>query len=888
MVKAGLIPALWRGDLPGSENWYIVDMLPGHRPLDELEVALLRVSGTHDLNLREQLDRDEHGLARVANLILPDDSSELLIVIDQFEEVFTLLDNEDERLHYLNLLRKAVINERSRVRIIVTLRADYYDKPLQYPDIGELMRSRIETILPLSADELERAISHPAQRVGIGFEDGLVSRIVSDVHYQPGALPLLQYALTELFERRNERTLSLEAYEEIGGTGGALAKRADEIYQEQDDTGREHIRQLFLRLVMLGEGAEDTRRRVTRAELLAITPEPERMNELIDLFAASRLLSFDHDPASRQPIVEVAHEAILREWERLRHWLNESREDIRQERSIGQAAGAWQANKRDGSYLLTGTRLEQAEIWQEITDLALTPLEKQYIQASIQEARMQKLAEAERQDREAAQEQRSRTLLRALVGVFAVAALVAGGLALVANTQRLRAEDSEQEALRQASIGLAAQAVSELASDTPDRGVLLALEALEHYPYTPQAESALAQTVRATRPYHDLIGSGGTVAAVAFSANGRVAAASDLYDALIWDPASNQSQIIGSTYPPLSRIGYVDLDWSPDGTHLVTVSASFADMTAEVGTIRVWDTSQQELIKAWTGHDGENIWTVDWSNNGQFIVTGGADSLLRLWDAHSYEQSQSFSGHSDTILDVNISPDDSRLASASSDMTIRIWDTQTGETERVLSGHLGAVNAVSWSPDGSKIVSAANDGLVIVWDAISGDILQTFAGHSASVLDADWSPDGTLIATASEDGTTQVWDPLTGSVISNFVGSAHTLAWSPDGKTLVVGFGISSLRAWDMSQRPLRLTGHESDILDAHWTPDGTHIVTGSFDGTARVWDVATGENTLVYRGHITEDGPAVAGEVHISADSQWAVTHGGDNNTRVLEYRNR
>ena len=188
VVRAGLIPALWRGDLPGSDNWYVVDFLPGAHPLDELEVALLRVARDRDHLIREQLVRDTRGLVRVADVILPDDGSDLLIVIDQFEEVFTLVEDEEERLHFLNLLREAVTDKRSRVRVVVTLRADYYDRPLHYPEFGELVRNRVETVLPLGAGELERAINEPARLAGVTFEEGLVvalspTCIIRQAHY---------------------------------------------------------------------------------------------------------------------------------------------------------------------------------------------------------------------------------------------------------------------------------------------------------------------------------------------------------------------------------------------------------------------------------------------------------------------------------------------------------------------------------------------------------------------------------------------------------------------------------------------------------------------------------------------------------------------------------
>ncbi len=264
-VKAGLVPALWRGDLPGSERWFVVEMIPGAHPLDELEIALTRVAANQAGNLREHLARDARGLVRVAELILPDDGSELVVLVDQFEEVFTVVKDDAGRTQFLDLLHAAATDPRSRVRVIITLRADFYDRPLHYPQFGELVRTHMETVMPLSADELEAAISRPAARVGVSFEPGLVATIIGDVHYQPGALPLLQYALTELLEQHTDRVMTHEAYQALGGATGALTRRAEELYHEHDEDGQKTLRQMFLRMVTLGEGVEDTRRRVPRS-----------------------------------------------------------------------------------------------------------------------------------------------------------------------------------------------------------------------------------------------------------------------------------------------------------------------------------------------------------------------------------------------------------------------------------------------------------------------------------------------------------------------------------------------------------------------------------------------------------------------------------------------
>lgn len=345
VVKAGLLPALRRGALPGSEKWFVVEMLPGAHPLDELEIGLLRIAVGQPAGLMEQLRRDERGLLRAARLVLPTDEGKLLLVIDQFEELFTRVADKAESEHLLRSLYAAVSDPRSRVRVVITLRADFYDRPLMHPDFGDLMSKRTQVIVPLTAEELAQAIREPAEQAGAELETGLVTAIVADVNEQPGALPMLQYALTELFERREGRLLTRQAYRAIDGVSGALTRRAEEVYAGLDEAGQAAARQLFLRLVTLGEGTEDTRRRALRGELTAIqTPgvseAPGVLEAVLDAFGKSRLLTFDRDPATRAPTVEIAHEALLHEWGRLSEWLDESRDDLRLQRRLSVAAGS--------------------------------------------------------------------------------------------------------------------------------------------------------------------------------------------------------------------------------------------------------------------------------------------------------------------------------------------------------------------------------------------------------------------------------------------------------------------------------------------------------------------------------------------------------------------
>ena len=444
LIKAGLIPALRQGALPNSARWFVTEMLPGAHPLEELEAALLRVSVNPLPGILDQLAEDRRGLIRAVKRTLPSDLEvELLLVIDQFEELFTLVSDEVVRAHFIDNLLAAVTDLRGRVRIILTLRADFYDRPLLYPRLAELVRSHTEVIVPLSASELERAIVGPAEQVGLSFEAGLIATMLKDVSEQPGTLPLLEYTLSELYERRQDRLLTLTAYRELGGISGALARRADDLYESLDEAGQNAARQMFLRLITLGEGVEDTRRRVLQAELSSLASEANTMDDVIEMFSQYRLLTLDRDPLTRGPTVEIAHEALIGEWGRLSEWLRESREALRVQRRLMAAASEWLQNGREAGFLASGARLTQFEVLAAEEEIRLTQEERDYVSTSSAARAQAEQAERERQTRElqlaqraAAAQRRAANRLRWLVGFLVLFLLVAAGLSAFAFNSR--------------------------------------------------------------------------------------------------------------------------------------------------------------------------------------------------------------------------------------------------------------------------------------------------------------------------------------------------------------------------------------------------------------------------------------------------------------------
>ena len=912
VVRAGLIPALRRGGLPGSENWFIVDMLPGKHPLEELEASLLRVAVNPPPSLLAQLKDGNRGLLRAVRRILPaDDSVELVLVIDQFEEVFTLVEDEAERALLLESITTAVMEERSRLRVIITLRADFTDRPLRYMDFGEMMNRRFEFVLPLTADEVERAVAGPAQRLGLRLEKGLVSTIIREAGNQPGTLPLLQHALSELFERRDGRMLTNKAYQEIGGVLGALGRSAEAIFSGLDQAGQNVTRQLFLRLMTLGEGNEDTRRRVLREEVEGLSASPGQLPIVIEAFGRARLLTFDHDPVTRGATIEVAHEALLREWARLREWLRESRTDLRLQRQLAGAESEWQNAQRDTSFLLTGARLEHFEGWTGNTTVALTQSEHAFLDASLQERdrreseertrqirefeNLQKLAETETQRAE--EQARSATQLRKRAYYLTGALVIAIVMAVAAIFLGRQAQISSRLAT---SRELAAASISNLDVD-PERSILLALQAVDRtysvdHTVLQEAEDALHRSVQASRVELTLRGHTDMVWAAAYSPDGtRIATGSIDGTARIWDTASGkelltlqapaQGAVNSVAFSPNGKFlatgsddgsariwdiitgdelrtlnGHLDavlhVAFSPDGSRLTTASFD--------GTSKVWDlTTGNELLSLREEGDGFQVYWVAFSPDGSKIATSGTEGQqggwASIWDAKTGQKMMTLTAPGPEMRSVAFSLDGARIVTANDDRTATVWDAITGRELFTLYGHTDIVEQADFSPDGTRVVTVSDDRHIKIWDAATGQNLLTLAGHSGTIWSVSFSPDNQHIVTTSEDQTAKVWSISPAQEVLTVVNGSRIvypagarLAYSPDGTRLATANSDPRPKVWDVTTGKLlfELVGHTDLVTNIVYNAEGTQIGTASNDRTAKIWDAKTGKELLSLSGH--------------------------------------
>jgi WD40 repeat protein len=617
----------------------------------------------------------------------------------------------------------------------------------------------------------------------------------------------LQYALTELADRKDIGSLTLNAYRRIGGVSGALARRAEHLYDALDDAGRDACRQLFLQLVTLSEGAEDTRRRVRRSALMS--SDRVATDPVIDAFGRHRLLSFDRDPASREPTVEIAHEALLGAWARLRTWIDGARDDLRTRTAVATSATEWQASGRDESFLLRGGRLEHMASWAETTSVALSPADDEYLEASLRRREEEAIAENERRTREVALERRSLRRARALVAVLTVAALIAGGLTVIATNQSGRAA---REARIATARELAAAAVANLDVD-PERSILLALRSVaisrEIGPPLPEAVEALHRAIATDRLMFTI------------------------------------------KHPSTGNVAY-----SPDGRLLATGGAIGGNEQTDV---LLWDAQAGGLVHTLSGHSAD-VYSVAFSSDGSRLVTTADDDLTIVWDTQSGERLLTVPGEQDEASGASFSPDGHLLAIGSSRRkgTIRIVDAQSGELVRAIKT-VGGICSPSFSPDGTRVAAAGcavfDANVVGVWDVGTGRRMLTMDGEGSFPA---YSPDGHRLAT-SRGATISVWDAESGRellTMDGHTGGIIGLAFSADGTRLASGGLDGTARVWDATTgaQVLVLVGHTGLVGDVDFSPDGSRLLTGGGDGTARVWDVSRAGGSEWFTGVEPED----------------------------------
>lgn len=818
VVRAGLIPALRNGAAPGSERWFTTTMVPGTDPFESIEAALLRIAVHQPSSLHSQLRDGPRGILRGIRRCISNDNDRVLLVIDQFEELFTRSpERSADTTNFLDALAVAVEDPTTPLRVVITLRADYFHRPLEHAAFAPILSDTAVTVMPLAADELERAIVEPARRAGVGFEPGLVARLVAESSGQPSPLPLLQYTLGELFDRRqaDSAVLSIDLYDELGGLSGALATRADALYDTGNQQQQATIRRVFGQLTSPDQDGADLRRRRAVADL----GTDQTTKWVLEQYSLARLLTFDRDTATREPTVEIAHEALLREWPRLAMWLTDDAELLTTLDGIATAANAWGAGGRVETDLYRGGRLDTAIDVANAAPGHLRSLDQEFVAASRAAGEEERKAEQSRLVR-----------LRRLVGAAAVAlvvALVAGGIAW---RQSERADNEARAAEREAATAVEAneeaQAQTQLADErasaeraATDRARVAAIVSNSAALRTENPEVALLLALEA-----DTRASDATTRQAVLNAlveRGLPQASVSLYS-----PPDDDSCTGGAQY--VSADG---------GTRFFATEAAMISQNLLTGEV-IDHGPPPEACAAWIGDPDVGLRWAGFLGGGHWF--GPYDGELTPIDGRRRggPLTRAFAG--DRLLFG---------ANGPNGPTAIVVDATTGEqvgtplTELVLSDpQSAAVN-----PDGTAFAVGAispeapgdpsGDGRLFLIDAATGaETLRVALANE--VVRVAFDPSSGEIITLSRQGELITIDPSNGEVLAQTevaVNGFDRLGVRPDGLVVITSRGQVELidRRAGRVATPLRLLGRS--VIRA----DGTVI--NVVDGRARLVNLDTG-----------------------------------------------
>jgi len=791
VVQAGLMAQLRQGkQLPGSESWWIGSLRPGAKPMTALVQRLVDV-GTEKEKAYQALQLEgllHLGVEGFVRWLRTRPEPMVVLVVDQFEELFTLTASSD-RQQFLDLLIGAVNYAADRFKLVITLRADFISSCLEVPLLASVLQQSSVLVPPcLTCDDYRQVIVQPAQQVGLHVEPELVEVLLQDLPHSAGDLPLLEFVLEQLWLHRQSGVLTLQSYQQqIGGLKGVLEKKAQAVYDSLEPEAQACAQWIFLTLTQLGDGTEDTRRRVSKSEMtVAKYPAPLVERTLQALTTAKLIVvNCDEHPVGQsrgtsspevslatlkqEVTIEIAHEVLIRHWSTLRWWLQENRTRLQVQRQIEQAASLWKQNQQHSDFLLHGVRLAEAEeIYVKYAD-ELSPETQQFIAACL-EARQQQQHQTKRRLKQA----------QLTAGVMSILGFTACGLAGIAYLQhqniQIESLNSLSTALLSANQQLEALTVSVKAAQQVQQTLAV--------PYELQIKTAstLQQVLSAMQERNRFVGHAYSVNAIAVSPNGKlIASASDDSTIKLWNQDGTLVQSLSAHTNPINSISF-----NPDGQTFASAS--------DDATIKLWNIDGT-LLKTLQSHSAR-VTSVSFSPDGKLIASASDDSTIKLWNQDG-TLVQSLPTHTSPINSISFSPDSKTLASASDD-GIKLWNID-GTLIKTLQGHNSGVTSVSFSPAG-MLATASRDNTIKLWSR-EGNLLKTLKGHSAPVNHVSFSPDGKLLASASDDFTVKLWNHA--GELETFKGHSapvNYVSFSPN--AMLVSAGVdNTLRLWNIEQK---------------------------------------------------------------------------------------
>ena len=911
-ILAGVIPRLRE-----HEPIQMIQMRPGNFPFLNLANGL--ATAQEDTSATEG-GTPERGQAVGRDQMLQDTPTALnlelqrlaemrgckvLLIVDQLEELYTMVQDGDVRSRFMQVLCNAADDPQLPVRVIFTLREEFISRLAEGPGVEEAL-SHITVMRRPGPEALMEALSRPVEAQGYRYEDpSLVQEMVQEVQGEFSCLPLMQFAGQMLWDRRDQerKVLTRKAYEEVGGVAGALAQHADGVLKGLLDAERQLARTIFLRLVT----DQGTRRVLSHSEVLEGLGE--RAERVLDRLTDARLISMRQSERGEAE-VELVHESLVNAWGRLSRWIEGSREELAFLLEVRQAATLWQRRGARKHEVWRGDALRDALHQMERCTTEVPEGVKEFLQTGEQRERRRawrkravvtagfaallvvalafwvKEREALQQQRLAQEQRAAAVAQRAYAQLEGARSALSKGDLLQARAKLRASLETKDSLLGRALWWKVSHDPLEWRKDlgsngfdvafSPDGKTIAVAAGQEKVIHLFDSRSmALRRTLRGHKDQ---------VLAVAFSGDGRkIASGSWSGEVRLWDLEESTEKILAG-----HKAGVWSLAFSSDGRLLATGSMD--------RTLRIWDIRSGGKAKVLRGHT-KGVLCVTFKPGTHILATGSLDRSVRIWDLDSAKQVKVFKGHQNSVSSVAFNPGGRTLASGSKDRTIRIWDVAMGKVERILQGHQGGVRSLSFSPDGKLLASGSRDETIRIWDPANGTQQKTLKGHSALVVcvrfhpkgfflassssdksvrlwnlsaladsratsghqDSVWfagfSPDKQTLASAGKDRTIRIWDVATGQerqVLRGHKGEVRGVTFSPGGKVLASGSWDKTIKLWNpISGNEIReLNGHLDGVSWVAFSPDGKVLASGSRDRTIRIWDPFTGSERRVLRGH--------------------------------------
>jgi WD40 repeat protein len=830
VVRAGLVPWV------EAQGWQVLGPIkPGPEPLAELKSSFRAVFDNREIGTIYQLIETEGLVAVLEHL---PSGQRYLLVVDQFEEVFAVCTDRDQQQRFIHSLTGLSQRADAAIKVVTTMRSDFVTSWLSSDPLTQAIQHQAVWLGTLRGEALRQAIVCPAETHGYKLENGLLELILDDVAQEENCLPLLEFALAELWQRRDtqRRVLTVAAYRNLGRLRGALSQRADALYQAlKTDLERDWCRRLCLELVRIGPEGTDTRSRQRRQTLVDkgnTAKAQETIAQVLDTLVDGRLLVADRVDDS--DTIDLAHEALMAGWPTFAQWRETDRDQLRLVQRLKDAHTEWLAKDRSDAYLVQGGLLaELRDSWAKLKTEA--------------------------------------NLAAGLTDFF--------GLSDDHEQQKVAALE---KALAEAELRAECSRIANMPGANAVDKTLLTIKAVEDSLNALQGEvivpvqDALHRAFTHPCEQFRLEGHAGSVRSVAFSPQGnRIVSGGTDRTLRLWDLKGRQ---IGEAFEGHSE-WVQSVAFSPQGDRIVS--------GGDDRTLRLWDLEGRQIGGAFESHSGP-VWSVAFSPQGERIISGGYDGTLRLWDLDGRQIGGAFEGHKGRVWSVAFSPHGDRIVSGGDDRTLCLWDLEGRQIGGAFEGHKGTVRAVAFSLQGDRIVSGGDARTLCLWDLEGRQIGGAFEGHKCTVWSVAFSPQGDRIVSGDDDGTLRLWDlegRQIGGAFEGHSGLVWSVAFSPQGDCIVSGGNDGTLRLWDLDGRQIGVAfkGHKGTVWSVAFSPQGDCIVSGDNDGTLRLWDLEGQQIESAFEGHF---GGVMS--VAFSPQGDCIVSGGKDGTLRLWDLEGR